>query len=151
MIRTMTAADRDAYLEMAAQFYASGAVSHAVPAVYHVRTFEELMRSDVYVQGYLLELDDRPAGYALTSRSYSAEAGGMTLWIEELFVLPEFQGRGLGSAFFAYLEAHALAGVVRLRLEIVPGNDGARRLYERHGFVALPYAQMVRELEPGGS
>lgn len=57
---------------------------------------------------------------------------------------------GCEGAFFTYLERYALSGIARLRLEVVPDNEGARRLYARHGFVSLPYAQMVRELEPAG-
>lgn len=151
MVRRMEPGDRQAYLNMAERFYRSDAVSHAVPASYHARTFDELLRSDVYVQGYLLELDGKAAGYALTSRSYSAEAGGMTLWIEELFVLPAYRGRGLGRAFFAHLRAHALQGVARLRLELTNGNARARALYEREGFVPLAYEQMVCDLAPAAS
>ena len=33
----------------------------------------------------------------------------------------------------------------RYRLEIEPDNDRARALYERLGFEALPYCQMIRE------
>ena len=56
--------------------------------------------------------------------------------LDELYVAPEARGRGLGSALLAAAEA-----VTRQRggelLEInVDGDDtGARRFYERHGYV----------------
>ena len=68
------------------------------------------------------------------------------MWIEELYITPDFRGRGLGSAFLQYLEEHLPEGVTRLRLEIAPDNEGARSLYLRKGFTPLPYEQMVREL-----
>ena len=62
--------------------------------------------------------------------------GGPVALLDELFVSPEVRGRGLGSALLAAAEE-----VTRRRggelLEInVDGDDsGARRFYERHGYV----------------
>lgn len=146
MVRPMEQRDRQPYLRLSGQFYASEAVAHAVPAEYFERTFAEMMRSNAYVQGYVLEEAGVPAGYALLSRTFSAEAGGQVVWIEELYVTPDYQGRGLGSAFFRYLQEHLPEGVTRLRLEVAPDNEQARELYLRKGFTPLPYEQMVREL-----
>jgi len=33
----------------------------------------------------------------------------------------------------------------RYRLETEPENEGARRLYARHGYEEFPYLQMVKE------
>ena len=146
MIRAMEQKDRQTYLRLSGQFYASEAVAHAVPEEHFQRTFAEMMRSNAYVLGYLLEEEGEAAGYALLARTFSAEAGGQVVWIEELYITPDFRGRGLGSAFLQYLEEHLPEGVTRLRLEIAPDNQGARSLYLRKGFTPLPYEQMVREL-----
>ena len=55
--------------------------------------------------------------------------------IESLSVLPDLRGAGIGSALLDGLE-RALAddGVTDLVLGVLPGNDAARRLYERRGF-----------------
>ena len=49
-----------------------------------------------------------------------------------LFVDPEHQGTGLGGL----LIAHARKGRDRLELAVYSANHGARRFYEKHGFVA---------------
>ena len=57
-----------------------------------------MMRSDVYVDGFLLQSDSgETMGYALVSKTFSQEPGGRAIWVEELSVLPEFRGQGLGS------------------------------------------------------
>jgi GNAT superfamily N-acetyltransferase len=61
---------------------------------------------------------------------------GPVALLDELYVVPEMRGRGLGSALLTTVES-----VTRQRggklLEInVDGDDtGARRFYERHGYV----------------
>lgn len=55
-------------------------------------------------------------------------------WIDQLYVLPGFVGRGVGSL----LLRHGLASLVRpVRLYVFQENAGARRFYERHGFRAI--------------
>ncbi len=53
--------------------------------------------------------------------------------IEDVYVLPEFQGKGLGSFLMECLLSHpALAG-----LELYTASRKARGFYERLGFLAL--------------
>ena len=143
MIRKITPADREIYIEMARAFYHSEAVLHPVPDAHYARAFDEMMRSEDYLLGLIFEQDAKPAGYALLCKTWSQEAGGSAVWIDEIYVLPEFQGRGLGRAFFAELEA--IAPAARYRLEIEPDNTRAEALYRRMGFEVLPYRQMVRD------
>ena len=143
MIRKLTPNDRDCYLRLTEAFYSSDAVMTPIPLAFREQTFTELMRSDTYTSGYLFELDKQPVGYALTAKTYSQEAGGMVVWIEELFILPEYRSRGLGSAFFRYLAEVAEPNAARFRLEVEQENEGAIRLYHRRGFQQLPYDSMV--------
>jgi GNAT superfamily N-acetyltransferase len=143
MIRKLTPADRDVYLQFTEAFYASDAVMTPVPRAFRERTFDMLMQTDTYASGYLFEWDGRPVGYALTAKTYSQEAGGMVVWIEELFILPDCRSRGLGSAFFTYLMEVAEPDAARFRLEVEQENEGAVRLYHRRGFQRLPYDSMV--------
>lgn len=105
------------------------------------------MRSDVYLMACLLFQGDTPVGYGLLSRSFSPEAGGPVVWVEELYIRPQARGAGLGSAFFSWLEQTLPAA--RYRLEVEPDNLGAIRLYRRKGYAPLPYLQMVRDFPPG--
>ncbi len=59
-------------------------------------------------------------------------------YVQFLGVLPEFQGRAIGSAILAWFETTArAAGERNLWIAVSDFNPGARRLYERHGFRVL--------------
>lgn len=143
-IRPLTVADRAVYLELVHAFYHSDAVLHPVPDCYFERTFDELMRSDAYAECYLFETEAGVAGYALLAKTFSQEAGGMVLWIEELYVKESCRSMGIGSAFFAFLEER-YPQICRIRLEVEEENIRARELYRRRGFTSLPYLQMIKE------
>ena len=142
-IRKITKDDKDEFLKMSREFYLSDAVLHNIDESYHTAAFEELMTSDVYLDGYIFEKDGQVAGYCLLNKSYSREVGGKVLWIEELYVRPRFQGRGIGSALLKRVEEDFPAQ--RYRLEVEEENWGAIKLYERHGYERLAYVQMIRD------
>lgn len=145
-IRKITSEDRDFFIAASKAFYASAAVAHDVPASYHLTTFEELMNSEVYQSGYILEVDGASVGYALVSKTFSHEAGGTVWWLEELYILPEYRGKGLGRSYFDFIEKAASEnGVRRLRLEVEPDNTRAAKLYAALGYTPLNYAQMLKE------
>ena len=74
-IRRCEERDRELYLRLAREFYHSPAVMHPVPDSYFERTFDEMMRSDVYADGFLLEDEDGTCmGYALTARAFLRNA-----------------------------------------------------------------------------
>ena len=145
MIRKITEKDRAAYLDMAHEFYHSPAVLHAVPDEHFERCFQEMMAGSPYLEGLILEHEGKTAGYALLSKTYSQEAGGMAWWIEEIYVLPEYRGKGIGRAYFDYLFSVKPESVKRMRLEVERENEGAVALYERLGFDFLDYDQMYLE------
>ena len=147
MVRKLEKSDRNTFILFARAFYASEAVSHSIPNRYHVATFEQLMASNTYAEGYMLEYDGKPAGYALTAKTFSQEAGGMVVWLEELFVLPQYRGKGLGHEFFDYMRREIEPHAARIRLEVEPDNTRAIDLYRRQGFCELPYGQMIKELQ----
>ena len=74
------------------------------------------------------ELEGRIAGWG--AREDSNE------YISDIWVAPEFQGRGVGTALLAALEAEIAAlGSPRAELETLAGNSRAIGFYERRGFV----------------
>lgn len=54
-------------------------------------------------------------------------------WINQLYILPKAQGRGIGSKLVAIAQADA----VRLQLWTFQKNARARKFYETKGFVAV--------------
>lgn len=149
MIRKLEPQDRAEFIRLSELFYASPAVLHPLSHAYHEDTFDELMRSRDYADGYMLFSDGKAVGFGLVAKTYSREAGGMVLWLEELFILEEYRSRGLGREFFSAVEAYAREnGYARIRLEVEADNVRARSLYERLGYLPLAYEQMVKQLRP---
>ena len=145
MIRKLISADRDTFLSLTREFYSSDAVLHPIPEHYHTAAFDEMMRSDVYADGFLIYYKEEIAGYAMTAKTYSHEAGGLCVWIEELYLSPAYRGRGLGHEFFAFAEEFYGENVCRMRLETEPENERAEALYKSLGFEVLGYRPFVKE------
>jgi GNAT superfamily N-acetyltransferase len=99
----------------------------------------------------VLDVDGRPAGYALLVSFWSNELGGEICDVDEVFVAPPHRDRGWGKALFAAIERGELwpSPIVGMALGSTPGNDAARRLYERLGFEPIGVS-MVKRLTGGG-
>lgn len=145
MIRKFTETDRDLYIAMAREFYHSDAVLHQIPEEYFERTADEALRSDAYAEIFLFEYEGEMAGYGLTAKTFSQEAGGYVWWIEEVYIREKYRSKGLGRKFFQHLEKDKGPGVTRLRLEVEADNKRAVSLYERLGYEVLDYVQMVKD------
>ena len=145
--RPITAADETDFYTMAEEFYHSDAVLHPIPAEYHRRAFAEMMRSGQYLSGYIFTDGDNTAGFAVTNRMIQHEAGGVMVWVEDLYIRPAYRGQGLGSRFLAWLEEQLRGDAVMLRLETEPENERAQELYYRLGYENLNYLQMIKRLD----
>ena len=141
MFREIRSDDKNLYFDFVDKFYHTDAVNAPVPIENYEVTFNEMMRSDTYLKGYIFEWEGMPCGFALLSRTFSQEAGGISVTIEEIYIEPPYRGKGMGTAFFEYLKREVPA--MRFRIEVEDYNEGAKRLYERMGFELLPYLQMV--------
>lgn len=146
MIREFNLSDRDKFYRFCEEFYNSSAVLHGINENNYRLTFDEIIAKSPYARGYMLETEGEIAGYALVSLTYSNEAGGLTVWAEEIYISPMFRGKGLGGEFFSFLEREFAGKVKRIRLEVTHTNERAVKLYKKHGFEDFDYKQMIKEL-----
>ena len=73
-------------------------------------------------------------GFALYFFTYSTFMGRPTLYLEDLFVLPEERGRGAGRALLAELARIAVRrGCGRLEWAVLDWNKNSIRFYKRLG------------------
>ncbi len=141
-IRPIEKSDKTEYLKMADDFYSTDAVYKKVPFEHFESAFSELMRSNERIECYIIESGKDVAGYILLAKFYSQEAGGETVWFDEIYVKDAFRGKGLATkAMTCIMEKYKDSS---FRLEIEPENDGAIRLYERMGFKMIPYGEMAK-------
>jgi ribosomal protein S18 acetylase RimI-like enzyme len=95
----------------------------------------------------LAEREGEPVGVLLASPVVSVEKGGLTLWVEELYVAPEARRRGVATAVLDHLSAEARRrGMRAVELEVVPTQAAAFALYRRRGFREVHRQRMTLDL-----
>ncbi len=83
-------------------------------------------------------IDGEPAGYALFYPTYSTFLGKTNLWLEDLFVVPEARGKGLGKQLLARVAALVVErGGGRLEWVVLDWNKPSIEFYESLGATPL--------------
>lgn len=142
IIRTMTREDKFTVMEMMRVFYASPAVlSNGSDEIFE-NDIENCVNDSPYLEGFIFENDKEIQGYGMIAKSFSTEFGKPCIWIEDLYIKPEYQGFGIGSMFFDYLKDAYTDHI--FRLEVEEENERAIHVYEKNGFAVLPYMEMKK-------
>ncbi len=144
-LRFATEQDRQVLIDMMLAFYNSPGVLHTIPTKNFENTLSALFEGDPYVNAYIIQFERKIAGYCLLSHTYSNEAGGFTVWIEELYVSPDFRGHKLGDKALRQIIELYKDTAARFRLEVTADNKIAKSIYYRLGFKMLDYQQMIKE------
>lgn len=78
----------------------------------------------------ITEWDGQPAGFALFFEVYSTFQGNAGLFLEDLFVRPQFRGKGIGKALLAHVARIARdEGYPRANWEVLDWNQPAIDFY----------------------
>ena len=108
-------------------------LSHEVVAT------EEMLRDSLFGERRAAEvllghLDDEPAGFALFFHNFSTFLGRPGIYLEDLYVRPEFRGAGVGRAMLVRLARLARErGCGRLEWSVLDWNEPAISFYKRLG------------------
>jgi GNAT superfamily N-acetyltransferase len=82
----------------------------------------------------MADWDSRPAGFALFFLNYSTWLGRPGLYLEDLFVRPEFRGNGIGKAMLRELARIALQeNCYGMKWQVLDWNTPAIDFYEALG------------------
>ena len=93
----------------------------------------------------IAEHDGAPAGFAFYFFNYSTWMGRPGLYLEDLFVHPEFRGMGIGKALLQRVAAIAVEkGCLRLQWEVLDWNTPAIDFYRAMGAEFLDEWRNVR-------
>ncbi len=96
----------------------------------------------------LAEHEGQAIGVAYVSLTWSIEHGGKSSWLEELYVLPEWRGRGVGTSMLeSVLEEARRHGCAAVDLEVESAHERAAHLYSRHGFARHSRTRWVKVLD----
>lgn len=95
---------------------------------------EHLFGERRYAEVLIAEDDDGAAGFALFFHNYSTFLTKPGLYLEDLFVLPERRGNGIGKALLRSLAQIAVErGCGRLEWSVLDWNESAIGFYQRLG------------------
>lgn len=99
------------------------------------RALAEILSDDAVGRVYVAREAGRVVAMASLLFSISTAEGGRAATFEDLFVLSDRRGRGIGSALLRFVIDEARRqGVLRLTLLTDAGNTRAQALYARCGF-----------------
>ena len=143
MLRRATLSDLTSLLGMVEEYCALDA--HEFDARFATRGLAPLLESDDHGVVWIIEPNDEPLGYTVVTWGWSIESGGRDALLDEVYVRTRSEGIG-GAAIDEILDDLRRRGVRRVFLETEEANDGARRLYTRHGFEPEASIWMARQL-----
>ena len=109
------------------------------------RLIHDIFAERPRMEAYLGEYGGRAVGYAFVFETYSSFLALPTLYLEDLFVLPEFRGNSVGFGLFRAMveEAHS-RGCGRMEWAVLDWNQLAIDFYQRFGAKHLKEWQVYR-------
>lgn len=135
------------------QRFKEGFVINTDPCLLDIRTIHDFLRTTYWAADRTLEeiresvgnsicfgvyLEDRQIGFARVVSDHVSVS-----WLGDVFILPEFQGRGLGKWLMACVVSHPAVS----RTRCILGTRDAHGLYEKYGFERIELMRRVPDGE----
>lgn len=114
---------------------------------------EELLREHIFGKNAVAECvigyyNNIPVAFALYFRNFSTFVGKPGLYLEDLFVLPEYRGNGFGKKMLIYLIKLAKErGYGRFEWSVLDWNEPAKEFYTKLGAKLMSEWQIFRITE----
>jgi GNAT superfamily N-acetyltransferase len=108
---------------------------------------EVLFGPNASVEALLVRIAEHPSpvGFALYFHNYSTFMGRKGLYLEDLFVLPEYRGRGYGRSLLVHLAGLAVERACgRFEWAVLDWNTSAQGFYQSLGAQILPDWRITR-------
>lgn len=131
-IRTATLDDCDSIHELTLELARFEKLEHEVAST--PADFKKALSDKNSVQALVIDNPEKPglAGYALYFETFSTFTGKPGLWLEDLYIRPEFRGRGWGTALLdEFLKIAQDRGCGRAEWAVLDWNEPAKALYRQ--------------------
>jgi GNAT superfamily N-acetyltransferase len=143
--RPLQAADLPKLLEFMQAF--TEGEGNAFDAERAVRNVRYLLAHREFGGTWMIEASTTPIGYVVVTLGYSFEFGGHDSFVDEVYVLPSFRGRGIGTRTLAFAEQAAREfGATTLHLEAARRDGGPIPFYQQCGYIDRGYMLMSKPL-----
>ena len=98
--------------------------------------FTALLADERLGHVWFIQSESESVGYIVVTLCYRMEFGGLSAFVDDLFVRPAFRGAGLGTGALAEVRTLCAAhGIRAIHVETGRENVAAKAAYRRAGFV----------------
>jgi len=144
VLRMATPEDAPVLFELIRALAAYEKLSHAVTGT-AAELATHLSGDRPLIEAILAEWEGKAAGFALFFTNYSTFLTKPGIYLEDLFVQPDYRRHGIGTALLGYLAALAQSRQCgRLEWSVLDWNAPAIAFYERMGATVLPDWRICR-------
>lgn len=99
---------------------------------------EALNPEKSFIEVLIAEFNNRPVGYALFFKNFSTFLGKPGIYLEDLFVKPEYRGKGIGKELLETIIRLAKEnGYGRVEWSVLDWNEPAIEFYKKRGAFPL--------------
>jgi GNAT superfamily N-acetyltransferase len=144
IVRPATAADAETILALVRGLADYEKLAPPDAAAQH-RLIRDLFSVPPRIQAYLGEYNGQPVGYAFVFETYSSFLALPTLYLEDIFVLPEYRNKKVGYRLFVAMVREAYRrGCGRMEWSVLDWNQLAISFYKRLGARHMQEWQLFR-------
>lgn len=135
LVRLATRLDIPHLVELMREFYAES--SFPLDGDWAARAFADLIDEPGYGAVWIIEKDGTPVGHIVLSVRFAMEFGGLSGYIDDLFVRPEYRRKGAANAAVKALFSECKRrGCRAVQVEVGLNNHAANALYDRYELIA---------------
>ena len=115
-----------------------------------VTATEEILRESLFgdrpaAHTLLAFVEGRPAAYAVYFFTFGTMVGKRGLWLDDLYVVPDFRGKGIAKTLMAYLAGFAIENQCgRFEWMVLDWNSSAIDFYQGLGATVLDNWRLCR-------
>lgn len=107
-----------------------------------------LFGSETFTEVLIAEFESEISGYALYFNNFSTFKGKPGIYLEDLFVKPEYRGKGIGKALFeSIIKTAKEKNYGRVEWSVLKWNQPAINFYESRGAAGLDDWKVYRLTE----
>ncbi len=144
--RTATPADAALLASLVGKYYEFDGIRYVTDEVESGLSI--LLTDPSLGQAWLVLSGSQPAGYVIFTHGFDIEFGGRLALITDLYLEPDYRGRGIGRRVLEQVEVHCRSNGLRgLELQVETNNAEARALYARFGFEAADRIPMSKRIK----
>jgi len=108
---------------------------------------KSLLRNETLATPYFIKMGEERVGYVILTRYHSVEKGGLTIYIDELYVEDRYRKKGIGGKVMSeIMQLARTLGAKTLWVQTEPYNKAAQSFFTGHGFRQNPYVNFERPL-----